>query len=72
MVDCVGLVPMKCLVVDGEYFYDDIDGFEFEAGNSYILEIERVQIYTDETVPADASLYSYKLINILEKQPQAE
>ncbi len=68
MADCVGVGPMKCLVVDGEYFYENIEGFNFEAGNAYIIEIERSQAYTDKKVPADVGAYRYKLIKILKKQ----
>ncbi|HFQ5382921.1 TPA: DUF4377 domain-containing protein [Vibrio vulnificus] len=68
LVDCVGVVPMKCLVVDGSLFYDSIQGFSFEDGYEYKLEIEKVKFYTEETVPADASLYRYRLLKVLAKE----
>ena len=64
-LDCVGVGLMQCLVIDGELFYDHIDGFEFEPGYAYQLLIELVQRFTPDTVPADASLYQYKLIEVL-------
>ena len=65
-VDCVGVGPQECLVVNGEYFYDAIEGFEFEAGNEYVLLVER----TDrENVPADASAYEYRLVEEVSKTP---
>ncbi|MEZ8088374.1 MULTISPECIES: DUF4377 domain-containing protein [Vibrio] len=66
-VDCVGVAPMKCLVVDGALFYDHITDFEFEAGYEYTLQVEKTQRFTSENVPADASLYQYRLIKELEK-----
>ncbi|EEZ85899.1 DUF4377 domain-containing protein [Vibrio owensii] len=68
LVDCVGVGPMKCMVVDGNYFYDQIDGFEFESGSEYTLKIKRTQRFTPENAPADASLYRYELIEVLEKR----
>ncbi|UTZ24070.1 DUF4377 domain-containing protein [Vibrio campbellii] len=68
LVDCVGVAPMKCTVVDGNYFYDQIDGFEFEPGYEYTLQIKRIQRFTPENAPADASLYRYELIEVLEKR----
>ena len=44
---CVGVAPMDCLVVDGELFYDEISGFNYEPGFEYVLGvkkyIERIQ-----------------------------
>mgnify|MGYP000221095660 CR=1 FL=1 len=66
-IDCMGIMPMKCLIVDGSFFYDTIQGFDFERGYEYQLEIERTQPYTNRTVPADMSLYRYSLLHILSK-----
>lgn len=74
-VDCVGVAPMKCLVVDGALFYDHITGFEFKAGYEYTLQVEKTQRFTSENAPADPSLYQYRLIKELEKhhlQPSTE
>lgn len=68
-VDCMGVAPMRCLVVDGEYFYDPIEGFEHEAGTTYRLRIERTQVFDADTAPADASLYAYRLIDVLDARP---
>ncbi|MCG9547821.1 DUF4377 domain-containing protein [Vibrio harveyi] len=67
-VDCVGVAPMKCMVVDGNYFYDQIDGFEFEPGYEYTLKVKRIQQFTPENAPADTSLYRYELIEVLERR----
>ncbi|OYD23893.1 DUF4377 domain-containing protein [Oceanimonas baumannii] len=66
--DCVGVGPMKCLVVDGQLFYDRISGFEFEPGYQQTLQIERRQRFTPDNAPADASLYQYRLLQVLGKQ----
>lgn len=66
--DCVGVAPMKCLVVDGELFYETIEGFDFEEGFTYRLKIERYDAWPDdEEPPQDASIYGYRLIEVMSK-----
>ena len=66
--DCVGVGPRKCMIVNGEFFYDSIDGFEFEPGYEYKLRIERYNAYPGrDEPPADASMYGYRLIETIEK-----
>jgi hypothetical protein len=67
--NCFGVAPMRCLIVNNELFYEDIQGFDFVTGNRYQLLIERQQAYTKENTPADASLYQYKLIKVLSRVP---
>jgi hypothetical protein len=68
MVDCVGVGPRKCLVVDGNFFYDSIDVFDFEPGYHYVIRMERYDAWPDrEEPPQDASRYGYRLIEILDK-----
>ena len=70
--DCVGSAPMRCMVVDGELFYDDIEGFEHEAGYRYRLRMERYDRWQGQAPPADASKYGYRLIDIVEKARAAQ
>lgn len=69
---CQGVAPMECLQVkypdskDWELFYDSIDGFNFEKGNKY--EIIVVKTKRQGNIPADASLYEYKLKKIVSKK----
>ena len=66
--DCVGVAPMKCLVVNGELFYDEIKGFDYEPGFVYRLEVVRYDAWPDlEEPPLDASRYGYRLIRIISK-----
>ena len=68
MVDCVGVGPRKCLVVDGKFFYDSIEGFDYEPGYRYMIRMERFDAWLgSEEPPQDASRYGYRLIEILEK-----
>ncbi len=68
LVDCVGVGPRKCLVVDGKFFYDSIEGFDYEPGYRYMIRMERFEAWPDrEEPPQDASKYGYRLIEILEK-----
>ena len=71
LVDCVGVGPQKCMLVktepDGEYqyFYDQIQGFEYEEGYTYELLVEVDEV---ENPPADASSLSYTLIEVVDRQ----
>lgn len=73
--DCVGVGPMKCLLVQKESelkedkwtnFYDQIEGFSYVPGYIYQLKIA-VEDKDPKTIPADASSKKYKLIKILSK-----
>jgi membrane-bound inhibitor of C-type lysozyme len=63
--DCMGVGPMECLVVDGNNWYSDIEGFDFEAGYEYELKIKKTA--RPEPIPADASAFTYELIEVLAK-----
>lgn len=69
-VPCVGVAPQMCLQVktspDAEYtlFYDTIAGFEFEPGFEYELRVERTP---RSNVPADASAFTYTLVEVVSK-----
>lgn len=73
-VDCVGVGPMKCMLVQkgetpepGKWtnFYSKIEGFEYEPGFIYKLKVKEEQL---ENVPADASSINYTLVEVLEKK----
>ncbi len=68
MADCVGVAPQTCLLVketpdaDYQYFYSQIDGFDYVPGYEYEL---RVQVSPERAnVPADASSLHYTLIEV--------
>lgn len=69
--DCYGVSSKPCLQVKekpGEpyaLFYAGIDGFTYEEGYHYKIEIMRVK---RENPPADASAYTYYLLKILSKE----
>ena len=71
-VYCEGSAPMMCMMVDGELFYDEIDGFEHEAGYRYRLRMERYDRWPGQAPPADASKYGYRLIEVVEKARAAQ
>ncbi|MDX8337905.1 META domain-containing protein [Draconibacterium sp. IB214405] len=73
-VDCVGVGPMKCMLIqkgevldDGAWqnFYSKIEGFDYEPGYIYKLKVQEEQL---ENVPADASSIKYTLVEVLEKK----
>ena len=71
LADCVGVAPQKCMLIkenlqdDWQYFYDNIQGFNFEKGYNYQL---KVKIETVKNPPADASSIKYTLIEVLAKE----
>ena len=70
LVECVGVAPMQCLVVDGEYFYDSIEGFKYEEGYVYRIRMERYDAWPGlEEPPQDASAYGYRLVEVVSQTP---
>ena len=70
LVDCVGVAPQKCMLVkdkivdDWTNFYGNIEGFTYEEGYEYLLN---VKIETIKNPPADGSSLKYTLIEVFEK-----
>ncbi|MCY1723117.1 META domain-containing protein [Prolixibacteraceae bacterium Z1-6] len=73
-VNCTGVGPMDCMLikkgdkaVEGEWenFYSKIEGFEYEPGYIYKLQVREEKL---ENVPADASSIKYTLVKVLEKK----
>ncbi len=69
---CVGVAPQECLLVREDpadpwtLFYDAINGFTFEAGYFYTLDIEILPV---PNPPADGSSERWVLVRIIEIQP---
>jgi heat shock protein HslJ len=65
---------MKCLQIkrteDGswENFYDTIEGFDYEPGYLYTLEVA-INSLPKENLPADKSMLTYRLVNVVSKKP---
>ena len=69
-VECQGVAPQRCLVVDGLLFYSEIEGFEHEPGYDYRLRIERYDAWPGQAEPpADAASHGYRLLEIISKTP---
>ena len=69
-VECQGVAPQRCLVVDGLLFYSEIEGFEHEPGYEYRLRIERYDAWPGQAEPpADAASHGYRLLEIISKTP---
>lgn len=68
-VECTGVAPQMCLLVkenvEDEYtfFYDSIEGFNWEAGFEYELIVAVSNV--PEPIPADASSLRYQLVEIV-------
>jgi hypothetical protein len=77
-VDCTGVMPMQCMQVQygkdidpkgWKNFYDPIEGFTYEEGYVYYLEVEKSERkFPGGQVPADASKFQYKLRKQMSKK----
>ncbi|WP_378186106.1 DUF4377 domain-containing protein [Aquimarina sp. W85] len=69
--DCMGVGPQKCMLIkerlhdEWTLFYDQIEGFNYQEGFSYEIEVE---INTIKNPPADGSTLTYVLSKILNKE----
>ena len=70
LVDCVGVTLQQCILVkeedsqNWEYFYDDIEGFEYKENYRYTI---LVKVKNTTNISMDASSKHYKLIKIIDK-----
>ena len=70
-VPCTGEARTQCLRVRilpdtaWQYFYGTINGFRFEEGFHWRLDVERRRV---PNPPADASSLSYRLIRVISKE----
>lgn len=71
LVDCIGIAPQKCMLYkesltdEWTYFYDTIDGFEYEEGYDYEIEVVVTKI---ENPPADSSSLHYTFVKTISKE----
>lgn len=66
--ECYGPFRRMCLIVGGEFFYDEIDGFTHEPGYGYRLRIERYDAFPGQKEPPqDTGRYGYRLLEVLSK-----
>jgi hypothetical protein len=66
---CMGEGPRLCYLIDRgkgdfEYFYDEIEGWEYRWGYSYQIEVTR----STQPAVADASTLQYRLADVIEQQ----
>ncbi|MEC4117167.1 DUF4377 domain-containing protein [Myroides phaeus] len=68
--DCVGVGPMKCLLVkqgedaEWELMYQGIEGLDYQEGFEYKVEVRREEV---PNPPADASSFRYVLVKEISK-----
>lgn len=69
--DCTGVGRMKCMLVktgghnDWIFMYDQIEGFTYEPGYEYVLEVKREPRVN---LAADQSEYRYVLVRVVSKE----
>lgn len=72
-VDCVGVGPMQCYQIKESeedpwtFFYQQIDGFDFQPGYIYRLKVQVESLDIEETL-ADKSNLEYTLVEVLSKE----
>ena len=72
LMDCVGVGPQKCMLIrenpqdEYTFFYDQIDGFDYEEGFEYKLVVKEETV---ENPPADASSIKWTLVRVESKEP---
>jgi len=72
-IDCIGVGPMQCLQIKRtetgtwENFYDPIEGFVFEPGFMYHIEL-RIDELNENPLPADKSNLKYTLVKTIRKE----
>ena len=69
---CSGVAPMECLQIKKnvsdtawQYFYDEIEGFQYEPGYTYTLEVKREKV---DNPPADRSSINYTMLKLIAKK----
>jgi heat shock protein HslJ len=74
-VECAGVGPQQCLLVKEDpnaewtFFYDRIEGFEYEPGYEYELRVMEEKIANP---PADASAIRWTLLEVVKKTRSLE
>ena len=69
-VDCSGVGKQKCMLVKKgdsskwEYFYSSIEGFNYQEGFEYILDVKEEKV---ENPPVDGSSIRYILVKEISK-----
>lgn len=69
---CEGATTMQCLLVKKqgqksfEFFYNNIIGFDYEEGFTYVIWVK--QEAKTPPIPADASIYNYVLVKVVSKK----
>ena len=69
-VPCTGVAEQECLQVknapaeDWSLLYTGIQGFEYEAGNFYVLRVRETEVANP---PADGSSLALSLVEVLEQ-----
>ena len=75
LVNCEVVGNRKCMQVkenkgdEWQLFYDHIEGFDYEEGFTYKLEVKVSKI---ENPPADGNSLEYKLIKVIYQEPSIE
>jgi len=67
LAKCYGVGLQPCMIVDGTFFYDGIEGFTYEPGYDYRLRIGKYDPWGGGGPPQDAGRYAYRLLEELEK-----
>lgn len=68
--DCVGVGPQKCYLIkindqqNWEFYYSGIEGFSYEPGNEYVIEVRKEEI---PNPAADQASFKYVFVKEISK-----
>lgn len=71
-VSCEGYHPkQKCYVVNGETFYDHIEGFVPIPGKVSTVRVQKIKQFSDDDYKnvSDVGQFYYKVIEVLKTEP---
>ena len=71
-VKCAALTEQNCFLIklkpedEWTYYYNDLDGFDYEEGFEYVLSVKKIR---GSNTITDASDFKYELLEVISKTP---
>ena len=71
LIKCPSAFFNQCMVMDGEPFYDWIEGFEYEESYTWTLKVRREEPWGEDGPPeTEMSNYVCFLLDVISKEPE--
>ena len=72
LVDCVGVGPRKCLVVNGGFFYTEVTGFQHTKGDLEKIEVKILDRSAEREGLMDVGTHEYVFLKELDRITKSE